>query len=265
MIDRASAFYTGWVRHRRFAPASHSFRYKVFMAYLDLDELDEVLSLTPLWSARRFAPARFKRSDFHGDPKVPLKEAVQRTIAQQTGVLHDGPIRMLVNLRYFGYNMNPLCTYYCFDRDEQQLKFIVAEVNNTPWGEKHAYVLQCEIGTKKQAFDFEKLFHVSPFNPLAMQYRWLSSTPENNLLIHLENWQEGKKITDATLRLQRQPLNASIMNRMLIRYPLMTVKVVASIYYQAIRLWLKKVPYFAHPHNVPQSRPIHARAKRNIE
>lgn len=261
MTERISALYWGWVRHRRFTPKLHRFRYRVFMAYLDLDELDEVLSLTPLWSAKRLAPARFKRSDFHGDPHTPLKDALQQTIAQRTGVQHDGPIRMLVNLRYFGYNMNPLCTYYCFDRDGVHLKFIVAEVNNTPWGEKHAYVLQCDAAGDKQTFKFEKAFHVSPFNPLNMQYRWLSNAPEENLIIHLENWQEDVKTSDATLRLQRHPLDRRAMNRMLIRYPFMTVKVIASIYYQAVRLWLKKVPYFAHPKNQPKNHTICDRGK----
>lgn len=261
MSERASALYTGWVRHRRFAPKSHVFCYRVFMVYLDLDELDDVLSVTPLWSGHRLALARYKRSDFHGDPALPLKESLQQTVEQRTGFKPDGPIRMLVNLRYFGYNMNPLCTYYCFDREDTHVRFIVAEVNNTPWGEKYAYVLQCDLSVKTHVFDFAKEFHVSPFNPLAMQYRWISNAPERNLLIHLESWSGGMKVTDATLRLQRRPLAASIMNRMLIRYPLMTVKVIVAIYWQAVRLWLKKVPHFVHPRNTPKDHLIYAREK----
>lgn len=261
MNDLSSALYIGWVRHRRFSPKRHSFRYRVFMMYLDLDELDKVFCLSPFWSTRKFAPARFCRSDFHGSPNLPLKEALRQTIEQQTGRKHSGPVRMLANLRYFGYNMNPLCTYYCFDPSDTYLEFIIAEVNNTPWGEKHAYVLQCERNETKHEFQFAKEFHVSPFNPLAMEYRWLSNSPANKLLVHLENWQAEAKIADATLHLQRQPIESRSLNRALIRYPFMTVKVVGAIYWQAMRLWLKKVPYFSHPGNKPKDQPIYARTK----
>lgn len=261
MNNLSSSLYTGWVRHRRFSPKRHSFRYQVFMMYLDLDELDDVFRLSPFWSTSKLAPAQFRRSDFHGSSDLPLKQALQKTIEKRTGRKHSGPIRMLANLRYFGYNMNPLCTYYCFDPSDAYLEFIVAEVNNTPWGEKHAYVLPCERNAIKHDFAFPKEFHVSPFNPLGMEYHWLSNSPSKKLMIHLENWQAGEKIADATLHLQQQPIESSSLNRILIRYPFMTVKVIGAIYWQAVRLWLKKVPYFSHPGNTPRDRPIYARTK----
>jgi uncharacterized protein len=261
MTELNSALYSGWVRHRRMSPKSHSFRYQVFMVYLDLDELELVFELSPFWSAHRWAPARFKRNDFHGNPKLSLRQAIVETIKLNTGRTHRGPIRVLANLRYFGFIMNPLTTYYCFDPSGSYLEFIVAEVNNTPWGEKHAYVLSCSPEQQKHEFDFAKTFHVSPFNPLTMEYRWLSTTPDKKLLIHLENWQANVKVSDATLHLQRQSINARSMNLALIRYPFMTVKVIASIYWQALRLWFKGVPYFAHPKNVPNNPPIYPRQR----
>jgi DUF1365 family protein len=264
MKTLSSAFYCGWVRHRRFSPKIHRFRYKVFMVYLDLDELDDVFSISRFWSTKRFALARFDRRDFHGDAKTPLKTALQNTIEQRTGKKHLGPIRVLANLRYFGFNMNPLTTYFCFDPTDTFLEFIVAEVNNTPWGEKHAYVLPCVHEARTQEFHFAKVFHVSPFNPLMMEYRWLSSEPQKKSLIHLENWQGNKKIADATLHLHREAMTATRMNRILLEYPLMTVKVIAAIYWQALRLWLKKVPYFAHPKNTPHHQPIYPKTKGNV-
>lgn len=247
MTDSKSAIYTGWVRHRRMRPTAHSFRYKVFMVYLDLDELEQTFGLSRLWSTKRWAPARFDRRDFHGDPGVPLKQSVQQTIRDVTGVSHAGPVRMLANLRYFGLVMNPLCTYYCFDEQDQTVQFIVAEVTNTPWRERHAYVLRCDAGAAHQNLTFAKALHVSPFNSMAMSYRWISNAPGEKMLIHLENWQEDAKVSDATLNLRREAVSASSLNLAILRYPWMTAKVAMAIYWQALRLWIKKVPLVAHP------------------
>lgn len=250
MTVKKSALYSGWVRHRRYAPKEHKFVYKVFMLYLDLAELDEVFSLSPFWSHQNFAIAKFERRDFHGNADVPLPDAVRQTIKAQTGLEHTGPIRMLANLRYFGFNINPLCTYYCFDPTDTHLQFMVAEVTNTPWGERQAYVLHCQRDQTRHRTQFAKRLHVSPFNPLEMQYQWTSTTPSKNLLLHIENWQQGEKITDATLQLQRESISAQRLNVVLIRFPFMTVKIAVSIYWQALRLWLKKVPIFDHPKSI---------------
>lgn len=267
MNNLASALYTGWVRHRRHTPAHNEFRYNVFMVYLDLAELAQVQSLSRWWSNRWYSLAKFRREDFHGDPAIPLDEAVRNTVFQLTGTRPDGPIRMLANWRYFGYNMNPLCTYYCFDRDGTTLTTILAEVTNTPWGESHAYALQCVSGAEKHAFSFQKMFHVSPFNELAMRYQWHSTSPGDSLLIHIENWREQSPggdecVMDATVSLERQSLSSRSMRNILIRYPFMTVKVVSAIYWQALKLWLKKVPFVSHPHNRPQHQLIEANPRR---
>lgn len=245
-----SAIYRGYLRHRRFTPTSHAFTYPVFMMYLDLDELPEVLGLSPFWSDKKWRPARFVRVDFLGDPKLPLAQAVRQRIFDETGHWHEGPIRMLGNLRYFGFNINPICCYYCFDEDEN-LQTIVAEVTNTPWKERHSYVLDCDPDRRIQRIQFQKSLHVSPFNPMNMKYHWCSNQPAKVLSLNLETEHEGEIHMDATLALKRHSIDHSSLSGIVREYPWMTARVAASIYAQAFRLWLKKTPFYAHPASAP--------------
>ena len=252
-----SRLYTGTLRHRRHLPRPHVFTYRVFMPFLHLDEIDEVLGLCRLWSRRRLSAARFRREDFLGDPNRSLQDEVRRRIREETGAEHRGPIYMLANLRYFGLQMNPLACYYCFDDDETTLEYLVAEVTNTPWTERHSYVLSGAPGQRVLREDFDKVFHVSPFNPMAMRYRWRSNRPGKRLAIHLENHTPRGREFDATLALGAEPLSAAALRRVLWRFPLMTAKVAAAIYWQALQLFLKRVPVHPHPKT---TRPSEARS-----
>jgi len=240
------------------APTSNRFRYRTFMLYLDLAELPAVFDGTPFWSARRAAPARFKRSDYLAPKDLPLDQAVRDLVERRLGVRPMGPIRLLTHLRYFGYCMNPVSFYYCFDAPGEKLQTIVAEITNTPWGERHQYVLPCGApgsttqgsttqGSATQRFEFDKEFHVSPFMPMAMQYHWFFNEPGDRLLVHMQNFLDGDRMFDATLALKREPLTSAALLHALVAYPLMTLKVIAAIHWQALRLWWKKTPLFDHP------------------
>ena len=138
----ASAVYEGWVRHRRFEPVEHAFRYRLFLMYLDLGELPGVLDPYPLWSARRAAPARFRRSDFMGDPAAAAGGVrARRGRGRRPARRPAGPVRLLASLRYLGHVFNPVSFYYCFDPAGERVEAVVADVNNIPWGERHPYVL----------------------------------------------------------------------------------------------------------------------------
>jgi len=244
-----SRIYEGVLRHRRVSPRSHEFQYKVAMPYLCLDELPDIFSTTRFWSAKGAALAQFRRSDFLGDPAVPLQDEVRRRIREETGAVQTGPIYLLANLRYFGYVMNPIACYYCFNADDTRLEYVVAEVNNTPWDERHSYVLPGPEAGRWLKTAFDKEFHVSPFNPMAMRYHWRSNTPDRRLVLHMENSADGERVFDATLSLSATPMTGSSLNKLLFRYPFMTAKVGLAIYWQALRLYLKGVPVYSHPGN----------------
>jgi DUF1365 family protein len=245
-----SGIYQGQVKHRRFRPVPHAFRYRMFMMYLDLAELPELFRGRWLWSVRRAALARFRREDHLGEPGVPLDESVRDLVRRETGRRPAGPIRLLTHLRYFGYVFNPVSFYYCFDADDQRVETIVAEVNNTPWGERHCYVLpqaQSSGSGGHLRFSPEKVMHVSPFMEMDVDYDWRFNAPADRLTVHMENARQGSKIFDATLVLRREEIRASSLARVLVAYPLMTLKVILAIHWQALRLWLKGVPVHDHP------------------
>lgn len=242
-----SRLYEGTVRHRRFTPRAHAFEYRVALPFLDLDEVPEVFDERWLWSGRGPALAEFRRSDFLGDPAVPLVDAVRARIREVTGETHTGPIYLLANLRYFGYSINPITCYYCYAQDGERLEYLVAEVTNTPWEERHSYVLRGPESGQWLRTEFDKGMHVSPFNPMAMRYHWRSNLPGERLSLHLENHAAGAKVMDATLALEARPLTGASMARLLAVYPFMTARVGLAIYWQALRLFLKGVPFHTHP------------------
>lgn len=245
-----SAVYEGTIRHRRHGAVDHEFRYPLFMAYLDLAELPWVLDPFPGWSARRPAPARFMRSDFLGDPEVSLRESVSEAVRERSGTEPAGPIRLLTTLRFFGHSFNPVSFYYCFDRAGERVDAVLAEVTNTPWGERHSYLLGRSEGPERVIRgQLDKAFHVSPLMDMDHTYDWRSTEPGADLQVHIDSRSAdaGHTDFDATLSLRRRELEPATMRRILVRYPAMSAQVVAKIYWQALRLKLKGATYYPHP------------------
>ncbi len=256
----ASCLYEGFVRHRRFGAPSDELRYPLFMAYLDLDELPGVFDGHPLWSARRPAPAWFRRADHLGDRRSPLRATVEALVAERCGIALDGPIRLLTHLRYLGHCFNPVSFYYCFDAAGERVRAVVAHVTNTPWGDQHSYVLAAgqpagdedgEAGTagtpRVLRGEFAKALHVSPLMGMEHTYDWRLSVPAETLSVQIDSTHRGARAFDATLALQRRELSARELRRALVRYPLLTVRLTARIYTHALRLRLRGAAWHARP------------------
>jgi DUF1365 family protein len=210
-----SCIYEGRVRHKRTEPALHQFEYRLFMMYLDLDE---------------------------------LPSCVRDLVEKESGERPSGPIRLLTNLSYFGYCFNPVSFYYCFEADGETIGFIVAEVNNTPWGERDCYVMSCRGGEDGPwRFQPHKKMHVSPFMPMDVQYEWALSRPAGRLNVHMANLKNGKRFFDAGMSLRQRPISGRSLGTILLRFPFLTAKIILAIHFEALRLWLKRCPFYEHP------------------
>jgi uncharacterized protein len=248
-----SCLYEGSIRHRRLGSLKDELRYPLFMAYLDLSELPSCFDGSLLWSARWPALARFCRSDYLGDQDVPLDRAVRELVKERTGLELTGPIRLLTHLRYFGKSFNPVSFYYCFAGDGSRVLAVVADVTNTPWGERHAYVMAvdrpADHGTVKlMRARLDKRLHVSPLMGMDHSYDWRLTEPGEQLLVHIESDDHKKtKVFDATLSLRRREMTPRSLRVMLIRYPFITLRVLTRIYAHALRLKLRGASYFPHP------------------
>jgi DUF1365 family protein len=241
----ASALYEGTVRHRRNAVRPRMFSYGMYMAYIDLDELPNLLD-GRLASARP-GIVRFRRSDYFGDPQSDLAGAVRDEVESQTGVRPSGPVRLLTNLRSFGHCFNPVSFYYCFDEAGERPQAVLAHVTNTPWGERHAYVLKYDDGGCVMKGRSEKVLHVSPFMGMDHEYDWRVTHPGERLTVHIESHRDGELAFDATLSLARLELTRRSLASATARHPMTTLHVLARIYGQALRLKLRGVPVHPHP------------------
>ena len=244
-----TAFYIGTLAHARMKPKHHRFSYSVFMPFVDVEHVEKITKDLPFWSVGRWGLARFVRTDFIGDEKVSIAAAVKQRIYEVTGHHFEGQVFLLANWRYFGIQNNPIACYFCKSHLTHELEYIVAEVTNTPWGERHSYVLPVDATTGLHQIEFDKKLHVSPFHSMDQRYRWFSTTPDDSLDIKLTNLEDGERVFHASLTLKRLPLNKVSALTLLARFPLETAKVAAAIYWQALVLFLRRVPLYSHPKN----------------
>jgi hypothetical protein len=249
-----SALYSGMLTHRRYKPRRHQFTYSLFMAFLDIDRIPELMRVSPFSSYNRWNWAAFDERDHFGDSSLSLRARLAAD-ARASGVsLPNGPILLLTHLRYLGYSFNPVSFYYCYDR-RCELQTILAEVNNT-FGESRNYWLSPanELPAKNaMRYSDRKMLHVSPFMPMELDYAFTFTPPGPWLIAHMRTLDGGRSIFDATLKLERREWCAGELHRSLLAHPWMTAKVIGAIHWEALKLYLKKVPVFTHPARIPRS------------
>lgn len=248
---RHSCVYEGAVHHRRRSPVDHAFRYRLFMLYLDLDEIEEVFARRLLWSAKRPAFARWRRRDYPGKPSTPLGDWVRDLVAARTGARPAGPVRLLTHLRYGGHGFNPLSVYYCFATDGETLEWAVAEVTNTPWHERAHYVLDTRDDRRIHVGLMAKQLHVSPLLPMSVDYQWRLTRPSSTMAVAFDVVRDGEVVLETGVAMRRREITTARLAALLLRYPPMSVRVLAGIHWQAFCLWRKGIPYHSHPRHRP--------------
>jgi hypothetical protein len=243
---RASCIYEGTIRHRRAEPHKE-WTHRLALAYIDLDELPRLLG----GRLTRPAPGllRFRRRDYLGDPGQPLDVAVRERVAELGGEPAAGPVRLLTQLRSYGLCFNPVSFYYCLDAAGDQVQSVLTEVTNTPWGERHSYLLSGDgsgaDGMLRGRFDKE--LHVSPFMGMDHRYEARATSPGPTLSVHIESRRSGEVAFDATLGMARRELTRANAARMAARYPFGAGRVLALIYGHAIGLRLAGARVHPHP------------------
>jgi DUF1365 family protein len=245
-----SALYEGWARHRRFDARAREFRVGLALCWLDLDELEDVFRGRLFWSVGRPNLVWLRRADYLGDPARPLDEAVRDRVETELGRRPLGPVRMLTQLRTLGYLFNPVSFYFCHEPGEEEPCALVAEITNTPWKERRAYVLGREQATRRgrtARWRFAKDFHVSPFQALEQEYDWRVLWPGERLVVHMQSRERGRTVFDATLAMRRAPLDGRALARALVCRPAQPLRVHARIYLEAAKLFLRRAPFHVHP------------------
>ncbi|MCC7241895.1 MAG: DUF1365 domain-containing protein [Acidobacteria bacterium] len=235
-----SGLFVGTLRHRRLTPVPHTFTSPLFMALLDVDRVPELMRVSRVTSHNRWNWASFDDRDHLGDPTRPLRARLRADAARHDVELPDGRIFLLTHLRYLGYCFNPVSFFYCFDAAER-LQLVLAEVNNT-FGGAHNYWLRPDPGSRTFRSAAPKSLYVSPFMPADLDYAFAFTQPAASLVAHMQTIRQGQLLFDATLSLERRPWNAVEIRRVLLRHPAMTMGVMAGIYWQALKLWWKRVP-----------------------
>ena len=238
-----SCIYQGEVFHQRFFPKKHRFSYRIFFLAIDLDELPQLTKMGRYFKTQRFAPLRFFAPDYLENKNKISKQDIWNKVTELGGEDKCGRVLFIGQMRCFGIYFSPINTYYCYDQ-QNNLTYLLAEVSNTPWNERQYYLI--DMNSEQQS---EKTFHVSPFMDLNMEYHWRIKPPAESLNLSIENYANGKsgeKLFIASIAMTRQAFSNKNLLKNLLAIPMMTLKTVLGIYWQALKLYIKGVPYIAH-------------------
>ncbi|MBU2979054.1 DUF1365 domain-containing protein [Alteromonas sp. C1M14] len=240
MTQLESALYQGQVFHQRFRPTQHKFAYNIYLFWLKLSELDALDKSIKRFSHNGRNMVEFRRSDYYGDKQRPLEEAIREKMSALHGGALEGDVFMLGQLRMLGIYFSPV-NFYFLRNSGGTYTHMLAEVSNTPWHEQHYYLV--DLATQA---DTPKAFHVSPFNPMDMTYKWKIAPPADTFSLSMHCYQTEKDFA-AGLNMTRISFNNKNLGMALRRIPSMTIKTMVGIYWQALKLFIKRTPIYDHP------------------
>jgi DUF1365 family protein len=237
----------GFVSHRREAPVPHEFRYSIWMLLADVDRLDELAAVSRLLSVERFnllsIRARACLSDWPGETVRARANAALRAAGHP---IATGPMLVLLQPASWGAGFNPVRFVFCLD-ESGRIECVLGEINNTPWGERHTYALRTDSPARHVQFDFDKTFHVSPFNPMTQRYRWTTELDDERIRIGITVSQQGQVVFRSGLCLRTAPVTTRALRRAAFRYAAQPLVHLLRIYGQAATLWLRGAAFHTHP------------------
>ncbi len=241
-----NAIYQGFVTHKRYRDGLHQFRYPMKMFLLNLEKISDLNKLSPFTSTERFNFLSFKRKNYLDIDSI--KAHIQRIDSdfnlQKTFIL--------THLGHLGLCYNPVSFYFCTDKKHVHPMYILAEITNTPWGEKHVYCFKAS-GTEKTNLELIKSFHISPFMPMALIYKWEFSVKKNKIDIVMHSFSGDQKIFSANLHLEETPLTAHSITQYLLSHGIAPHLILIRIYWNALKLWLKKAKFYKHPRGINEN------------
>lgn len=246
-----SSIYLGNINHRRLSPKKHSFNYTLYMLALDASEVEKQQSPSWLFGFSKFHPLRFFEKDYIKSEPGSLNQRIRNKVTELGGDTDISRVLMLVQVRCFGIYFSPANFYFCYDQSDN-CTYMLAEVSNTPWNERHFYLVNLQ---NKDEMINEKYFQVSPFMDLNMSYFWQVKPPSSdyeklaiNIQSKRENLQSGKmdKLFDVSLLMHKKEFTHKSLLGVWCQLPVMTIKVVFSIYWQALKLFIKGIPFIGY-------------------
>ena len=244
------AILEGRVHHQRSEPTEHQFDYALNLAAIRLDDINGFTHRSNLLRKDKPGVFTFQRADFHGPRHISIDQSVRNTVFQSTGAAIEGPILLVGMLRHFGHSFNPVSFYLCYNKAETAVEYIVAEITNTPWGQRYAYVLGPKQNTgtlTHHIYDFDKLFHVSPFHGMQQKYHWEFTFTESDISICMKNIENEKCIFTATYAASFKTATRKSINALFYKFPAASLRAITLIYLNALKLRIKKIPFYEHP------------------